>query len=116
MDVYSAHSKPTTFPVNSGTATISTDITIEPPSGTYEHILSRSSLAFKHNIHIIGGVIDSDYCGTINIRLIGQSDIPYRIAQVILENSYVTLVSIVNYLTPTARDKQGFESTEKIKH
>ena len=57
MDAYSIHSKPATVTASGGTATISAYILMEPPSDTYAHITSRSSLTFKHNYHVISGVI-----------------------------------------------------------
>ena len=49
--------------------TLSTDISIEPPKNTYVRIASRSSLAHKHQVHVLAGVIDADYRGPIKVLL-----------------------------------------------
>ena len=49
---------------------IHTDIAVELPYGCYGRIAPRSGLAIYHGLHVLGGVIDSDYRGNINIILI----------------------------------------------
>ncbi len=41
---------------------IKTDIAIEIPEMSYARIAAKSSLAFKHSILVMGGVIDSGIC------------------------------------------------------
>jgi dUTP pyrophosphatase len=48
------------------------DITIQPPSGTYIQLLSRSGLALK-GITVLAGVIDPDYRGNITVLLHNNS-------------------------------------------
>ena len=68
--MYCANPTPIPIPPNGGTADIPIDIAIESPSGTYARLASRSSLAFKFNVHVIGGVIDPDYRGNIKLDLL----------------------------------------------
>ena len=121
LDIYSAHTAPIFIPANGGTATVITYITLEPPSGTYARIASRSSLVFKNNVHVIGRVIDPYYRGNIKIGLINQSDILYiithkdRISQIILEKINITPVSVVESLISTIRNTQLIGNTETRK-
>ena len=54
-DLYSAES--VAIPRNES-ATVSTDIAISVPDGTYGRVAPRSGLAFKYDIDVAGGVID----------------------------------------------------------
>ena len=119
LDLYSASKTSITIPSDGGIASIPTDIAIEPPDGTYARIASRSGLAFKQNVHVIGGVIDPDYRGNISIGLCNHNEKEFtinqgdRIAQLVLEKVANPTVQIVDALTPTNRNIQGFGSTKK---
>ena len=71
---------------------IPTDLAVEPPPGTYIRLASWSSLSFKYNVHVVGGVIDPDYRGNVKIGLINHGNIPFVVnkgdcvAQTVLEN------------------------------
>ena len=97
---------------------IRTDLALEPPKGTYARIASRSGLAFKHNIHVVGGVIDPDYRGNVTVGLVNHSEVPFtihkgdRIAQVLLEKVERPEIAVVDNLSTTTRGAQGFGSTE----
>ena len=86
--------------------------------GTYARIAPRSSLAFNHNVHIGGGVIDPDYRGNIKVGLFnhGEKDFEVnpgdRIAQLIFEKAVQPSITAVEELTSTDRGSQGFGSTE----
>jgi dUTP pyrophosphatase len=79
---------------------IGTGITLQFPPGTYGRIASRTGLAIKHGIDVLGGVVDPDYKDEIKVVLI-NTDLRfpfrikpgYRIAQLILENFTVTNVA-----------------------
>jgi deoxyuridine 5'-triphosphate nucleotidohydrolase len=64
---------------------------MELPLGCYGQIADRSSMAFNNHIHVIGGVIDSDYRGPIQIILHNLGHEPYhiqrgdKVAQIILQ-------------------------------
>ena len=67
LDLYSVAVESITVPPNGGIRTIKTDLAMQPPPDTYAKIAPRSSLALKNNIHVIAGVIDPDYRGSIAI-------------------------------------------------
>jgi len=119
LDMYSAQSEPIIILPNGGTASIPTDLAIQPPPGTYAKIASRSGLSFNHNVHVIGGTIDPDYRGNIKVGLRNDSSTPFtitsgdRIAQVILEKALIPDIEVVQSLPPSTRGSQGFGSTEK---
>jgi dUTPase len=52
---------------------ILTDITIQPPEGTYFQILSCSGL-LKHGFETKGGTIDRDYNGNVVVIMRNKSD------------------------------------------
>ena len=118
IDLHSAFLKPITIAPNE-IGSIPTDISMEPPSGSYVRLASRSSLSFKHNIHVIGGVIDPDYRGNIIVGLINHGNTPFtinkgdRIAQAVLEKAHTPTITIVDNLSATDRNTQGFGSTEQ---
>ena len=65
LNLYSASFSLIYLPPNGGLVSIPTHITTEPPEGTYVQIVSRSSISFKHSIHVASGVIDPDYRSNI---------------------------------------------------
>ena len=117
IDLHSASNDPIVIEPNS-IGTIPTDIAMEPPPGTYVRIASRSGLSFKYNLHVVGGVIDPDYRGNVKVGLINHGNTSYtinkgdRIAQAILEKAHTPTIAIVDNLSTTDRNVQGFGSTE----
>ena len=101
---------------NSQTA-VATDIAIKMPLGCYGRIAPRSGLAFYHDIHVLGGVIDRDYRGNIIVLLfnLGKSNFKIsrgdRIAQLILERYSAAPVQEVTSLGCTERGRKGFGSS-----
>ena len=59
INLHSAIPDTTIIPPNE-IESIPTYLAVEPPPGTYVRLASRSSLSFKHNVHIVGGVIDPE--------------------------------------------------------
>lgn len=117
IDLHSASNNPIIIaPKTIGS--IPTDVAMEPPPGTYVRLASRSGLSFKYNLHVIGGVIDPDYRGNIMVGIINHGNTPYtfhkgdRVAQAVLEKAHTPTISIVENLSTTERDYQGFGSTE----
>ena len=93
-------------------------IAIEIPKGFCGKILPRSGLAKSHKITILGGLIDSDFRGEIEVMLmnLGQSplDLPAnsRIAQMTVEPVNIEeQMTEVKELTKTLRNQGGFGST-----
>ena len=98
--------------------TLHTDISIEPPKGTYVRIAPRSGLAHKHQLHVLAGVIDADYRGPINVLLhnLGTTNVTItqgqRIAQMICEKAVIPKIEVNTTLSDTIRGNNGFGSTE----
>jgi dUTP pyrophosphatase len=96
---------------------IDTGVSMAIPDGLWGHVLGRSGLARKNGIDVLGGVIDSDYRGTIGVTLLNTGDDGLwvrpgeRIAQmVILPCERVTFYE-VDALDGTERGANGFGST-----
>ena len=98
---------------------ISTGLSIKFPSETYGRIADRSGLAWNLGLHVLGGVIDPDYRGGINVLLLNFSKTSVyiskgmRIAQIILEKAVVNC-EYIQSLSPfetTDRNGAGLGST-----
>lgn len=98
------------------TSSVSTGIRLEIPEGYYGRIESRSGLACK-SIHVIGGIIDSDYRGEIKIILHNSSSSEFlvtegdRIAQLIIQKYETFHLEVTESLSKTDRGEEGFGST-----
>jgi dUTP pyrophosphatase len=98
-------------------AIVATGLAVIIPNGTYLRIAPRSSLAAKHGIDVLAGVVDSDYRGEIKVILANFGREPFavmpgeRIAQAILEQCVIADVETVEELTDTDRGTAGFGST-----
>lgn len=94
-------------------------IKLRIPEGYYGKIESRSGLGFRHGLIAFGGVIDSDYRGTIMIKLFHLGSEPLtvdpgdRVAQMVLNPHASFLVIPVAAVEQTARGEAGFGSTGK---
>jgi dUTP pyrophosphatase len=99
-------------------------IAVEIPEGYYGRIADRSGNALKKGLHVMGGVIDSTYRGSIGAILInlqyGGPPIPYdsveikkydRIAQIIFEKYHEFDFEEVEELNETKRGVGGFASS-----
>lgn len=81
--------------------TVNTALKIKIPGGYYGRIAPRSSLALQ-NIHVLGGVIDSDYCGIIKVILMNYSNKEYkvelenRIGQLIIQKICLPEIIVLN--------------------
>lgn len=90
------------------------------PGGYYGRIADRSGCAWKHGIHVLGGVIDSTYRGEVKVILanlgmeegfvVRKGD---KIAQIILTKIHEGDMMEVDDLDDTPRGKKGFGSTGK---
>lgn len=93
---------------------VSTGIAVEIPPGWYGRIAPRSGLAV-YGIHVLGGVIDSDYRGEIKVMLTGNTEYHIakgdRVAQLIIEKIATPEAVWVEELDETERDANGFGST-----
>ena len=101
------------------TVKINTDLAIICPPNTYCRIVDRSSLAYKKQLHVIGGVVDPDYRGNIqvvlhnlgaNINFIHKGE---RFAQIIFENfTDVIFEEKFEEFSLTSRGNNGFGSSD----
>lgn len=96
---------------------IDTGIIVTLPPGTYGRIADKSGLAAGSGLFVGGGVIDSDYTGTLKVILFNQSndDITIgpsiAIAQLICEvYKKPVIVEKVCAPVPTTRGEQGLGS------
>ena len=91
-------------------------LAISVPQGHYGRLADRSSLA-QLGIHILGGVIDSDYRGELKIIVANLSNRRHsflagdRVAQLILERHSTPDIQEVPELPSTERGSQGLGST-----
>jgi dUTP pyrophosphatase len=98
-------------------ALIKTGTTIQIADGYYGRIAPRSGLAYKFGIHVMAGVIDSDYRGDIGVILYNSGNASFtvikgdRIAQIIFERYYAPTLTQCDELVETARGAGGFGST-----
>jgi dUTP pyrophosphatase len=92
---------------------------IEISKGYYGSIRDRSGLAAKYSIHVLAGVIDSNYRGEVGIVLInlGQEDFNIgkgdRIAQILIQPIETAEIEDVEDVSETERGEGCFGSTGK---
>ena len=114
LDLYSRQTL--TIPAG-GSAVFDTGVHIALPHGWYGKIESRSGLNIKHGIVSCGGVIDSNYRGSIVVKLYNLSKDNYvveggdRIAQLVIMPCLIQTIEIVDELEETDRGNAGFGSS-----
>lgn len=99
--------------------TFDTGLRVEVPEGQALLIFSRSGHGFNHNVRLANctGVIDSDYRGTIKVKLIADGGHALRImpgdriAQGLLLPCQQIAFNVVQELSATERGEGGFGST-----
>lgn len=98
--------------------TIPIGVAMEIPVGYFGFIRERSSLASKHGILGMAGVIDAGYRGEFAVVLLNTSDTPYKIEEgdqiaqlLILPVAEVKAVEVKELTTPSTRGEGGFGST-----
>ncbi|MFH1917187.1 MAG: dUTP diphosphatase [Nanoarchaeota archaeon] len=95
-----------------------TGIALELPKGTWGNIRDRSGLG-RQGIHVLGGVVDENYRGEIQVVLVNLGKKPYdltkneRIAQLIIAPYIALTIKKVKELTETKRATGGFGHTGK---
>jgi dUTP pyrophosphatase len=92
-------------------------IAVEIPRGWFGKIESRSGYGFVHGVEAFGGVIDSDYRGSVKVRLNHRGEQPLRVevgsrvAQMVLMPYAAFSIVQVRAMEPTERGEAGFGST-----
>lgn len=103
---------------------IRTGLALNLPADTYGRISDRSSLAFKHRLVTVAGVIDEDYTGEIMICMMNMKKklqiIPKgaRIAQIIFQKytTFGDFEEVPRFVKTTQRGMRGFGSTTTTLH
>lgn len=100
---------------------VKTGIKTEIPVGYYGRIAPRSGLAYKHNIGVNAGVIDSDYRGEIGVILINHNQKKGfkfskhdRIAQLIIEK--IGLFEESPYEKNSEQEKTYIDTSQNYKN
>lgn len=98
---------------------IDTGVHIAIPNGYYGKLESKSGLNMKHNIMCTGGVIDSEYTGSIRVKLYNFGGSHYifdagdKIVQLIFHQFAAPNLTETLSLKETERGDNGFGSTGK---
>ncbi len=96
---------------------IDTSVHMEIPKGWYGKLESKSGLNVKHSIVSLGGVIDSNYTGSIAAKLYNFGDEDYvfekgdKIVQIVFMPCGNFALGQVRELEETERGNGGFGST-----
>lgn len=97
---------------------VDTGIKVIFPPGCYGRIAGRSGLALKYKLIVGGGVIDSDYTGTLKIILINLSSKTFkvhigdRVGQLICEKYFTgEQEEVGSFQKETERQSSGMGST-----
>lgn len=98
---------------------IGTGLSMAIPEGYFGAIYARSGLSCKQSLRPANcvGVIDSDYRGHVMVALHNDGKKPQivthgqRIAQLIIQPCFSTIITEVNELDSTERGEGGFGST-----
>ena len=94
-----------------------TGVKLAIPRGYYGHILDRSGNATKRGLHVLAGVIDSNYTGEIHVCLVNLSgevqtiNIGERVAQILFKKVETVCFEEVAELPQTQRGSSGFGSS-----
>lgn len=101
---------------------VDTGLAFEIPDGYAMFIYSRSGHGFADDVRLANcvGVIDSDYRGSVKVKLTADAGcegfgfcVGQRIAQAVILPIPRVEFEVVDTLAPTARDTGGFGSTGK---
>lgn len=96
---------------------IQTGIALMIPTGYAGLLWDKSGLAVKAGIKTMGGVLDAQYRGEVQVILINLSDTPYtiesgaKISQLLIQKVEFPDVCEVSELDATIRGEGGFGST-----
>lgn len=94
-----------------------TGIAVAIPDGYYGRVAPRSGLAFRYNLDILAGVVDSGYRGEIRIGVVnhGSHDTTInpgdRIAQLVITKISIGEAILSEVLPEATRGDAGFGST-----
>lgn len=99
---------------------VGSGIQVSIPDGYYGRVADRSGNAWKCGVHVLGGVIDSQYRGEVKVILanlgcdegfiVKKGD---RIAQLIITKIHEGDIVVTDNLDDTTRNNNGFGSSGK---
>ena len=98
-------------------AVIDTGVHILIDKGMFGKLESKSGLNVKYSVVSHGGVVDSDYTGSIKVKLYNHSGKDYifergdKIVQIIFHRYEAPEFEIVDHFEDTERGNNGFGST-----
>lgn len=98
---------------------VDTGFAWEIPHSMVGLIRPRSGLACREGLHVMAGVVDSDYRGEVKVLMVNLGDKPIeiktgdRIAQMVVVSHYGGELIEVDELTNASRGEGGFGSTGK---
>lgn len=110
-------------PVSARSMIYDTGLMFDIPDGYHLKVYSRSGQGFKYDMRLCNstGIIDSDYMGTIKVKLTYDGPVSYRpdwpyvgdrVAQAMLvKNVKTDLIEVEEIEKETARGEDGFGST-----
>lgn len=100
-----------------GRLLVDTQVAVAIPPCHYGRIAPRSGHALNLGLHILAGVVDEDYRGSLGVLILNTGQQPIRlhagakIAQLILQRISTPPVVEVETLPTTERGEAGFGST-----
>lgn len=115
LDIYS---RETAIVYNRESRVFDTGLHIELPKNSVGFLKSKSGLYMKHGI-TSEGVVDEGYTGSIRVKLINHSDVPYvvnkgdKISQLVILPILKPELEVVDSLEETERGSKGFGSSGK---
>jgi dUTP pyrophosphatase len=98
---------------------IQTGLKMVIPLGYFGNIRDRSGLAAKQAAHVLAGVVDSGYRGTVGVVMINLGKEPIeikkgdRVAQMLIQKIETPTIVETKDLDNTTRGEGGFGSTGK---
>jgi len=98
---------------------VGSGLAFEIPLGYAGLIWDRSGIASKHEVHVMAGVIDSNYRGEIKILMKNLSNKEFeiargdRIAQMLIQPVQSVEIEETDNLSETSRNDNGFLSSGK---
>ena len=113
LDVYSRES---VILMSGDSCIFDTGVHIELPKNSVGFLKSKSGLYMNHGI-TSEGVVDEGYTGSIRVKLINHSDVPYlvnkgdKISQLVILPILKPELELVDSLEETERGSKGFGSS-----
>ncbi len=96
---------------------VKTGFSMEIPEGYFGNIKDRSSVTLKNGVHVLAGVVDSNYRGEVGIVMINLGEEDYeirvgdRVAQMLLEKVERVEFEEASELEDSLRGTGGFGSS-----